>query len=157
MAITIADLPTSDVSAFFDVTWRFIEDGLSTGHAALIHCGAGTSRSAAVCAAYLMRKRRINAADAIRHLVACRSSVCPNEGFWRQLCAAEAALGLPPSARSDPARPVVVNESYGAARTDTAPREAVAGDAVEVQLRPAGAAAVGHGGDRGSAGAPAPQ
>ena len=113
MAITAADLPSTDITAYFNAAFVFIEEALDAKHGVLIHCGAGTSRSAALCAAYLMRKQRVGAKAALEQLLALRSSVCPNEGFWQQLCAFERELGLPPAQQSDVRKPPVVNESYG--------------------------------------------
>ena len=39
--------------------------------------------------------------------------MCPNEGFWRQLCALEEPLGIPLKERSNIDEPPVVDESYG--------------------------------------------
>ena len=99
----------------------------------LVHCGAGSSRSAALCAAYIMRKQRKCARDAVQHLRSLRSSVSPNEGFWRQLCAFEAELGLPPAQRSDVDKPPAVNESFGQLSSADVAVNA-AGSKVDVQV-----------------------
>jgi dual specificity MAP kinase phosphatase len=65
-----------------------------------VHCGAGVSRSAALCLAYLMRRNRWTARKALEFARARRAVINPNEGFWRALCALELALGL--AERSDP-------------------------------------------------------
>ena len=62
--------------------------------AVLVHCGAGASRSAALCMAYLMRTQSCSAEQARAHCRARRSLVQPNDGFWRALCAFERQLGL---------------------------------------------------------------
>lgn len=62
--------------------------------AVLVHCGAGASRSAALCMAYLMRAQGLSAEQARAHCRARRSVVLPNDGFWRALCALERQLGL---------------------------------------------------------------
>jgi hypothetical protein len=113
MAITLADLPSADLTRFFDATFIFIEESLAVGRSVLIHCGAGCSRSPAILAAFLMRRHRLGARTAIESLQSIRSSVCPNEGFWRQLCAFEKTLGLPAAQHSDPRKPPVVSEAYG--------------------------------------------
>ena len=41
------------------------------------------------------------------------TQICPNEGFWHQLCALEKPLGL--AERSNVDAPPVVDESYGTA------------------------------------------
>ena len=60
----------------------------------LVHCGAGVSRSASLCIAYLMRRFGWNAARARKHCQSRRSLVNPNDGFWRSLCAFEQVLGI---------------------------------------------------------------
>ena len=62
--------------------------------AVLVHCGAGVSRSAALCMAYLMRKFQWPASQARAHCLQRRSILMPNDGFWRSLCALEAQLGI---------------------------------------------------------------
>ena len=62
--------------------------------AVLVHCGAGASRSATLCIAYLMKSRGWSAEQARQHCVALRSVVAPNPGFWRALCGYEQELGL---------------------------------------------------------------
>ena len=60
----------------------------------LVHCGAGVSRSATLCMAYLMRRFGWNATKARTHCHDRRSLVNPNHGFWQALCAFEPALGI---------------------------------------------------------------
>jgi len=64
------------------------------GSGVLVHCGAGVSRSASLCIAYLMRRFAWNAARARKHCQSRRSLVNPNDGFWRSLCAFEQVLGI---------------------------------------------------------------
>lgn len=59
-----------------------------------MHCGAGVSRSAALCIAYLMRRFTWPAQRAREHCKQRRSLVNPNQGFWRSLCAFEEQLGI---------------------------------------------------------------
>ena len=67
---------------------------LHNGSGVLVHCGAGVSRSASLCMAYLMRRFAWNAARARKHCQSRRSLVNPNDGFWRSLCAFEQTLGI---------------------------------------------------------------
>jgi hypothetical protein len=60
-----------------------------------------------------MRKHRWSAAKALSHLLTLRSSVSPNEGFWRQLCAFEATLAIPSAQRSDVRNAPAVTETFG--------------------------------------------
>jgi hypothetical protein len=118
MAITLPDVPSANLTKYFDATFVFIGDSLAAGRAVLVHCGAGCSRSPAIVAAFLMRHQRIGALAAVERLRSVRSSVCPNEGFWRQLCAFEKELGLPRAQQSDPRKPPAINESYGGVASD---------------------------------------
>lgn len=136
MAITAPDLPTTDIATFFAATYVFIEEAVSAEKPVpvLIHCGAGASRSAAICAAYFMRKKSWSAARALVHLLSCRSAVCPNEGFWRQLCAFETVLGIPKPQQSDPDAPPIVSEAYGDLGEIQIKADA-AGERVQVDIR----------------------
>ena len=60
----------------------------------LVHCGAGVSRSATLCMMYLMRRNLWTATRAKQLCIERRSLVCPNDGFWRALCALEASIGV---------------------------------------------------------------
>mmetsp|Transcript_11961 Transcript_11961/g.35836 ORF Transcript_11961/g.35836 Transcript_11961/m.35836 type:complete len:480 (-) Transcript_11961:160-1599(-) len=90
----LADVDTQNVAPFFNTTYDFVEEGRAAGHATLIHCGAGVSRSAALTIAYLMRRFTWNASKARAHVAERRSAVYPNDGFWRSLCALESQLGI---------------------------------------------------------------
>lgn len=61
------------------------EERKREGGKVLVLCWAGRSRSATVAAAYLMRRMRWTAAQALRHVTAARPDVRPNPGFVRQL------------------------------------------------------------------------
>eukprot|EP00892_Ulva_mutabilis_P000251 jgi/Ulvmu1/10226/UM060_0026.1 len=139
MSITAPDLPTTDIAKFFPAAYTFIEEAVSSEKPVnvLLHCGAGASRSAAICASYFMRKHMWPAARAIVHLLSYRSAVCPNEGFWRQLCAFEEVLGIPKVQRSDPNAPPVMSEAYGDLGPIHVSAEA-AGNRVQVDVRDAG-------------------
>jgi hypothetical protein len=43
---------------------------------------------------YLMRSRLWSAQKSRDYCIAARSLVCPNDGFWRVLCALEGPLGI---------------------------------------------------------------
>ena len=139
MSVTAPDLPTTDIAKFFSATYTFIEEAVVADKPVpvLVHCGAGASRSAAICAAYFMRKNRWPATRAIAHLLSCRSAVCPNEGFWRQLCAFEEVLGVPRAQQSDPHAPPIMSEAYGDLGAVHVAADA-AGERVHVDIRAAG-------------------
>ena len=60
----------------------------------LVHCGAGISRSAAVCIGYLMFSQRMRAQEAYTVVERARPCINPNRDFQRQLCDYERKLGL---------------------------------------------------------------
>lgn len=164
MAITAPDLASTDLAQYFHPSYTFMEEALSAGRSVLVHCGAGSSRSATiaagvvttppyicccrvhccnieplpylVAAAYLMRKHRWSAARALTYLHTRRSSVSPNEGFWRQLCSFEGSLAIPSSQRSDVRAPPVMTETYGEVANIKVGPEAAGAKAV-VDIRPA--------------------
>uniref|UniRef100_A0A061S0J9 protein-tyrosine-phosphatase n=2 Tax=Tetraselmis sp. GSL018 TaxID=582737 RepID=A0A061S0J9_9CHLO len=94
LKIEAPDVESFDISKHFSESYDFIEEARRRGHAALVHCGAGASRSAVLCIAYLMRKNLWPMQTALQHAVEQRSIVQPNPGFLRCLTALEAALGL---------------------------------------------------------------
>lgn len=51
----------------------------------LVHCAAGISRSPAVVAAYLMKRKGMTLRAALGQIVRARPCVSPNAGFMRQL------------------------------------------------------------------------
>nr|OQO29561.1 hypothetical protein B0A51_04119 [Rachicladosporium sp. CCFEE 5018] len=63
----------------------FIQDGLDSGGAVLVHCAMGKSRSATAICAYLMHTRHISASEALAHLRQTRPFCEPNDGFMKQL------------------------------------------------------------------------
>lgn len=86
-----------------------------------------------------MRKHRWSATKALTHLLSLRSSVSPNEGFWRQLCAFEATLAIPNAQRSNVRAPPAMTETFGELGDIHVGADA-AGDRAQVDIRPAGAA-----------------
>lgn len=54
----VADESGANIAQHFEPSYQFVEEAESEGGKVLIHCGAGASRSATLCAAYLMRVRR---------------------------------------------------------------------------------------------------
>ena len=51
----------------------------------MVNCKQGASRSATIVLAFLMIKRHMNVADAVR-IVRSKREICPNDGFLQQLC-----------------------------------------------------------------------
>ncbi|DBA81048.1 TPA: hypothetical protein ACH3X2_007249 [Trebouxia sp. C0005] len=100
LKMTVADVHTQDITPYFNPSYDYIEEARLANQGVLVHCGAGVSRSASLCIAYLMRRFGWNAARARKHCQSRRSLVNPNDGFWRSLCAFEQVLGI--TDRSDP-------------------------------------------------------
>ncbi|GAB4815324.1 hypothetical protein N2152v2_002370 [Parachlorella kessleri] len=100
LKIEMPDIDSADIMPWFRPACEFIEESRSAGGSVLVHCGAGVSRSAALCLAYLMRRNRWAAQKALEFVKGRRSLVNPNDGFWRSLCALEMQLGI--TDRSNP-------------------------------------------------------
>jgi hypothetical protein len=75
-----------DISQHFDASFDFIDDALSKrGTGVIVHCGAGISRAPTILAAYLIRKLKISADDAVGMIQKVRQVARPNNGFMQQL------------------------------------------------------------------------
>lgn len=84
LGLPMADLPSTDISKHFYTAASFIDDAVSTGGKAFVHCLQGMSRSATCVLAYLMIKKGMLATDAIR-IVRTNRCIRPNDGFLHQL------------------------------------------------------------------------
>ncbi|XP_012228253.1 dual specificity protein phosphatase 3-like [Linepithema humile] len=84
LGLTVMDLPSINISKYFDVAANFIDEAISTGGKVFVHCLQGVSRSATCVLAYLMIKKNMLAVDAM-YLVRTNRDVHPNNGFLRQL------------------------------------------------------------------------
>lgn len=87
----------------------------------LVHCQAGISRSATICLAYLMKKKRVRLEEAFEFVKQRRSIISPNFSFMGQLlqfesqvlatsCSVEAAspsATLGPKSSSSPTSPFI--------------------------------------------------
>ncbi|XP_032668897.1 dual specificity protein phosphatase 3-like [Odontomachus brunneus] len=82
--IPVTDLPTADISKYFYTVADFIDEAMSTGGKAFVHCMQGVSRSATCVLAYLMIKKNILAVNALR-MIRVNRDVHPNNGFLQQL------------------------------------------------------------------------
>ncbi|XP_059048101.1 dual specificity protein phosphatase 3-like [Achroia grisella] len=80
----LMDLPSTDISKYFQIAANFIDEGISRGGRVLVHCLMGVSRSATCAIAYLMIKRGMSLSEAMS-LVRSRRYIHPNDGFFRQL------------------------------------------------------------------------
>lgn len=105
MGFPLIDHPSTDISRYFYIASKFIENGINSGGECrelssisetwnfsrslstgkvLVHCYVGMSRSATCVLAYLMITRKMSAAEAIR-TVRMHRDINPNEGFIQQL------------------------------------------------------------------------
>lgn len=71
----------SDFTALLPECLAFISEGLAGGGGVLVHCVAGKSRSASVCAAWLVATEGFSADTAIAEVQAARPRADPNSGF----------------------------------------------------------------------------
>lgn len=84
MGFPLIDQPSSDISRYFYIAAKFIENGINGGGKVLVHCMVGMSRSATCVLAYLMICKRMSASEAIR-TVRMHRDIRPNDGFIQQL------------------------------------------------------------------------
>ena len=82
-----------EVGCALPLRWlvRFIHAQREAGHAVLVHCFIGRSRSVAVVCAYLMAYRGYTFDQAYAHVSRARPAACLNQDLARQLYRAEAS------------------------------------------------------------------
>lgn len=93
--LSLDDLPTENISKYFDISYIFINKHVNKGDNVLVHCWAGVSRSTTLVINYLMRKYFENTRDKcctecvlVYYLKYCQSKrpiINPNVGFINQL------------------------------------------------------------------------
>nr|XP_013811850.1 PREDICTED: dual specificity protein phosphatase 4 [Apteryx mantelli mantelli] len=100
--IPVEDNHKADISSWFMEAIEYIDSVKECCGRVLVHCQAGISRSATICLAYLMMKKRVKLEEAFEFVKQRRSIISPNFSFMGQLlqfesqvlatsCAAEAA------------------------------------------------------------------
>ncbi|XP_074097914.1 dual specificity protein phosphatase 3 isoform X2 [Cotesia typhae] len=89
--IPVSDLPTVDISKYFNDVANFIDEALKNNGKVFVHCMMGISRSSTCVIAFLMIKRNMLCEDAIR-LIRKSRDIHPNDGFLRQLAALDNQL-----------------------------------------------------------------
>ncbi|KAM6989731.1 dual specificity protein phosphatase 12 [Tautogolabrus adspersus] len=88
--VNVLDEKTSDLLSHMDDCFFFIQKAVDGGGAALVHCQAGRSRSAAIITAYLMKRYHLGFSEAYHRLKSVKQDVEVNSGFEQQLCLYEA-------------------------------------------------------------------
>jgi protein-tyrosine phosphatase len=81
-----------NISSFFEEAFEFIESGLNSGGAVLVHCVQGQSRSPTIVTAYLMRRFHLSYQSSSKIVKKNHPSTDPNVGFIEQLKAYERGL-----------------------------------------------------------------
>ena len=85
LRVPIDDKPGVDIGAHFEASRAFIADALASGGNVLVHCHMGRSRSATLCAAYLVAEHGLEWREALDAVQRARPSAAPNAGFLKQL------------------------------------------------------------------------
>lgn len=85
MTVEVADRPDADIRSHFPQCFEFISGAVKSGGNVLVHCFAGRSRSASVCAAYVMCHENIRLDEALMRMRLARPQINPNAGFMGQL------------------------------------------------------------------------
>lgn len=83
--ISIEDTEDVNLMQYFDETYAFIDDAVQKNEGVLVHCIAGISRSVTCVVAYLMKKNKWDAHEAIEFVRSKRPVANPNTGFREQL------------------------------------------------------------------------
>ncbi|XP_022326174.1 dual specificity protein phosphatase 1-A-like [Crassostrea virginica] len=87
LRIPVEDIPTEDLSPYFDKSLKFLEEALEGNGRVLVNCNAGQSRAGTIIILYIMSKKKMTFEEAKKFAQSKRASneVCPNSGFQKQL------------------------------------------------------------------------
>lgn len=91
--IKLNDTIDQEVLKFFDLAFKFIDEGRQNG-CVLIHCNAGVSRASTFMIGYLMNRDRMPLDDAFEFVKSKRPAIRPNAGFLNQLRQYNRELGF---------------------------------------------------------------
>ncbi|NWH73697.1 DUS4 phosphatase, partial [Piaya cayana] len=83
--IPVEDNHKADISSWFMEAIEYIDAVKECCGRVLVHCQAGISRSATICLAYLMMKKRVKLEEAFEFVKQRRSIISPNFSFMGQL------------------------------------------------------------------------
>ncbi|KAM9333640.1 dual specificity protein phosphatase 4 isoform 1-T1 [Pholidichthys leucotaenia] len=90
--IPVEDNHREDISCWFVEAIEFIDSVRDSSGRVLVHCQAGISRSATICLAYLMKRKRVRLDEAFEFVRRRRSIISPNFSFMGQLLQFESQL-----------------------------------------------------------------
>jgi len=85
LLLPILDSEKAEIFEELDRVADFVEKHMNLGNSVLVHCMAGSSRSAAFVIGYLMRKNNWCFEKTYLFVKEKRAQVFPNSGFQRQL------------------------------------------------------------------------
>lgn len=94
-ALDINDSPDTNISAYFEDCYVFIEDCIQKCGRVFVHCHLGISRSSTIAIAYLMRKYRFDYESAYKRVKDAHIDTQPNAGFITQLRKYQEYLNIP--------------------------------------------------------------
>uniref|UniRef100_A0A3P9GX58 Dual specificity protein phosphatase n=1 Tax=Oryzias latipes TaxID=8090 RepID=A0A3P9GX58_ORYLA len=114
--IPVEDNHKEDISCWFLEAIEFIDSVRDSSGRVLVHCQAGISRSATICLAYLMKRKRIRLDEAFEFVRRRRSIISPNFSFMGQLLqfesqvlATSCSTAATNSATATPTSPFIFN------------------------------------------------
>ncbi|RAH74322.1 dual specificity phosphatase YVH1 [Aspergillus aculeatinus CBS 121060] len=101
--IEVDDVDDENLLEHFPAAVKFIQSGLDSGGAVLVHCAMGKSRSATVCIAYMLHQQRsaLTPQSALAIIRESRPLCEPNDGFMEQLSLYH-QMGCPEDVTSHP-------------------------------------------------------
>jgi len=120
------DTDVAMLNDHFDKAADFIAEGVSEGHAVLVHCQQGVSRSTSIVLAYLIKKQNLTLKEAYTKVRAARPEAKPKQNFLSQLIAFEQKIArnaVSTKKRKNETdtngtqKSIKVNETKGATRT----------------------------------------
>ncbi|XP_068089807.1 dual specificity protein phosphatase 4 [Hyperolius riggenbachi] len=119
--IPVEDNHKADISSWFMEAIEYIDSVKDNHGRVLVHCQAGISRSATICLAYLMMKKRVKLEEAFEFVKQRRSIISPNFSFMGQLLQFESQV-LTTSCATEAASPsATLLERSKASSTPTSP------------------------------------
>ncbi|XP_075885087.1 dual specificity protein phosphatase 4 [Nelusetta ayraudi] len=119
--IPVEDNHKEDISCWFLEAIDFIDSVRDSSGRVLVHCQAGISRSATICLAYLMKRKRVRLDEAFEFVRRRRSIISPNFSFMGQLLQFESQLLATSCAVASAASPLLGPQSSAAAASSAAP------------------------------------